>query len=467
MSSEMRQQPDGSGEDAPFGPMKSIAVPATFQGWCSLVSDILAPAEELSPFKLGQVKELISDIDHNTGLFVAPAFVVGQILFLLSFILYLALAIYSLAVDADAMADACATESWVWLYVLLVVAIPTGLGLLMGLIKTGLKIAHFKIPPALLSLPGAVCYIALGVLGILLWASMSPVCDTSYSSKYPLLFVIFKVQVFIMGIAAILGAITTIAQTSVLLAHFRDVPEQDLPGLRSNLNSGIGSSIESRKRYVESSKGVIDQLKAQLANTQAERDELRERRDAARQERGDMAFPETFGEFSSMVVHHLAPVEELSPFKLGQVQELVGTISKVRLACIYHLLRREACLLCASMPLDELTNQGSLSSHTEDVLGKEPLTRPLMSSTTGRRRRHRPLLCGRHSLVPAGLRCLPHHCHHRLGARQRGHGGRVCRRLLDLALRAARPGHPRVFGRCHGPAQGGSKHCGSQAQRGL
>ena len=326
MSSEMGQQPDG-GDSAPFGPMKSITVPATFQGWCSLLSDILAPAEELSPFKLGQIKELISDIDHNAGLVVAPAFVVGQILFLISFILYLSLAIYALAVDADAMADACATESWIWLYVLLVVAIPTGLGLFMGLIKTGLKLARVKVPPALLSLPGPVCYIALGVLGILLWATMSPVCDAAYASKYLLLYVVFKVQVFIMGIAAIFGALTTTAQTSVLLAHFRD-QDSDLPALRSSLNDSIGGSVESRKRYVDSSNGIIDDLKERLARTQQQRDELNARRDAARKERGDFELPETFGEFSSMVVHRLAPVEELSPFKLGQIQELVGAVSK-------------------------------------------------------------------------------------------------------------------------------------------
>ena len=328
MSSELRQPPEVADDSAPFGPMKSITVPATFQGWCSLISDLLAPAEDLSPFKLGQIKELISDIDHSAGLFVAPAFVVGQVLFLVAFILYLALAIYALAVDADALDDACATESWVWLFVLLVVAIPTGLGLLMGLIKTGLRAARVKVPAALLSLPGPVCFIVLGVLGVVLWATMSPACDARFAQQYLLLLVVFRVQVVVMGVAAIFGALTTFAQASVLLAHFRDPPEPDLPGLRAGLNDSIGGSVAARHKFVDESKGVIDRLKDELARTKRERDELQERHDAARGERGDFEIPQTFGEFSSMVVKHLSPVEELSPFKLGQIQELVGTVSK-------------------------------------------------------------------------------------------------------------------------------------------
>jgi hypothetical protein len=65
--------------------MTHIDVPNTFQGWCALVSirscfqflclklqlmhllhrqisKLLAPAEELSPFKLGQIQKLISDM---------------------------------------------------------------------------------------------------------------------------------------------------------------------------------------------------------------------------------------------------------------------------------------------------------------------------------------------------------------------------------------------------------------------
>jgi hypothetical protein len=50
--------------------------------------------------------------------------------------------------------DACAQDSWVWLFVLLAIAIPTGLGFVMGLVKTGLNMANLKkrfgweIPPA-------------------------------------------------------------------------------------------------------------------------------------------------------------------------------------------------------------------------------------------------------------------------------------------------------------------------------
>jgi hypothetical protein len=39
---------------------------------------------------------------------------------------------------------ACAEKSWVWLYVLLVTAIPTGLGFVMGIVKTVLLAVNLK-----------------------------------------------------------------------------------------------------------------------------------------------------------------------------------------------------------------------------------------------------------------------------------------------------------------------------------
>ena len=48
----------------------------------------------------------------------------------------------------------CVQDSWVWLYVLLVVVIPTSLGFVMGLVKTGLsapsKVACLPTCPATL-----------------------------------------------------------------------------------------------------------------------------------------------------------------------------------------------------------------------------------------------------------------------------------------------------------------------------
>jgi hypothetical protein len=80
--------------------------------------------QELSPFKLGQIKDLISNINHDAGLLVAPLFVSLQILFLLAFVGYLVVAIYAIVSDFGAASDACAQESWIWLYSLLAVAIP-------------------------------------------------------------------------------------------------------------------------------------------------------------------------------------------------------------------------------------------------------------------------------------------------------------------------------------------------------
>jgi len=97
--------------------------------------------------------------------------------------------------------DSCAADSWVWIFVLLALAIPTGLGFVMGLVKTGLNMANLKkrfgwdVPPALLSFPGPVLYVVLGVLGIMLWVNMTDACASSYAGSYFLLFIIFKIQV--------------------------------------------------------------------------------------------------------------------------------------------------------------------------------------------------------------------------------------------------------------------------------
>ena len=258
-ASELRT-PD-VGADASAGPGRTL--PASFQQWCSLASEVLAPAEEIAPFKLGAIKALISDIDRDAGLFVAPAFAVGQVLFLVAFVGYLVTAITALVLDADAATDACARTSWVWLFVLLAAAIPLALGLTVALVKAGLAAGNIKVPAALFSVTGPVCYIVLFVLGVVLWAGMAPECDAVYSRDYFLLHLIFKVQVFVLGIAALLGALTAWGQAVALFAEF-ETPE----------------------------------------------------------------LPQNFGEFSSLVVTHLAPVEELSPFKLGQIQELMSTVDK-------------------------------------------------------------------------------------------------------------------------------------------
>ena len=39
-------------------------------------------------------------------------------------------------------------------------------------------------------------------------------------------------------------------------------------------------------------------------------------------------FPTTFEGFSSLVVKYLSPVEQLSPFKVGQIQKLIAQIAE-------------------------------------------------------------------------------------------------------------------------------------------
>lgn len=190
-----------------------------------LVVKYLSPVEEMSPFKVGQIQKLISDINEQAGTVVAPFFIVLQVLFLLAFVGYLVVAIVALCLDWEAMGCDCAEDSWIWLYVLLALAIPTTFGFIMGLVKAGLALADLKnnvgweIPDVFLALPGPVIYITLGILGIILWASMDAECDSEYSEHYGMLFVIFKIQVIMMGIASIFGLLTCIAQASVLIAQ--------------------------------------------------------------------------------------------------------------------------------------------------------------------------------------------------------------------------------------------------------
>ena len=57
------------------------------------------PVEEISPFKLGAIQQLIKQIHSDTGDAVAPYFAFAIVFFLVGFCLYLALAIVSLVLD--------------------------------------------------------------------------------------------------------------------------------------------------------------------------------------------------------------------------------------------------------------------------------------------------------------------------------------------------------------------------------
>lgn len=200
-----------------------------------LVVKYLSPVEEMSPFKVGQIQKLISDINEQAGTAVAPFFIVLQVLFLLAFVGYMVVAIVALCLDWEAMSCDCAADSWVWLYVLLALAIPTSFGFVMGLVKAGLALADLKknvgweIPDVFLALPAPIIYITLGILGIILWSTMDAECNAMYAASYGMLFVIFKIQVIMLGIASIFGAITCFAQASVLIAQLSGSGSGDAP----------------------------------------------------------------------------------------------------------------------------------------------------------------------------------------------------------------------------------------------
>lgn len=211
----------------------AFKMPTTFNEFSDLMCKWLAPLEEISPFKLGQIQILISDINKEAGEWVAPYFAIGMVFFLMAFTGYFVMAIIALVLDFEAMDAACAADSWVWLYVLLVVVIPTSLGFVMGLVKTGLNMADLKgnfgweIPAVFLSLPGPILYIVLGVLGWVLWLTMEASCVSYYESSVFLLFVIFRIQVIIMTVASVFGLITCVAQASVLIAQLSAKKDED------------------------------------------------------------------------------------------------------------------------------------------------------------------------------------------------------------------------------------------------
>lgn len=199
---------------------------ASFETVSSKVVDVLSPVEQLSPFKLGQIQKLISQIAESAGNTelgdqIAPYFAVGMVIFLVLFVAYFVLGVVSLAVDAEAMDAPCAEDSWIWLYVLLVIVIPTSVGFIIGLVETGLKMIEalkdvkYEI---FLVLPSPLLNVTLGILGIVLWSGMTEECSAFYDTNHGLLLVIFHLQVIIMCVSSIFGCITLFGYAASLYA---------------------------------------------------------------------------------------------------------------------------------------------------------------------------------------------------------------------------------------------------------
>ena len=190
-----------------------------------------------------------------------------QIVFLMLFLGYFVLGVVSVAIDFEAMDCACAEDSWIWLYALLVLVIPTSMGVVMGFIKGAMAAAdleaklgtpecndvltpflsmlHVSVSPLHLScwrtsilarvvltcrtscagfdtaiftaLPPPILYVTLGILGIVLWANMTELCDTYYETHHPLLLGIFHIQVIIMSIASVFGLLACWGMTMVVV----------------------------------------------------------------------------------------------------------------------------------------------------------------------------------------------------------------------------------------------------------
>jgi len=181
---------------------------------------------------------------------VAPYFAIGMVFFLMAFVGYFVLTVIALVLDFEAMDCACASESWVWLYVLLAIVIPTSLGFVMGLVKTGLNLADLKanfgweIPAVFLSLPGPILYIVLAVLGWILWVAMEPGCDKYYASTVATLYWIFHIQVSCMYriVWFVLWSVCVHAHNTNMRAYFLP-PSLPLSPLPPSLSLSLPSSF--------------------------------------------------------------------------------------------------------------------------------------------------------------------------------------------------------------------------------
>jgi hypothetical protein len=174
----------------------------------------------------------------------------------------------------------------------------------MGLVKTGLNMANLKrrfgweVPPMLLSFASPVLYVVLGIFGIILWATMSSGCSGTYESKYGLLFVIFKIQVIMFGIAAIFGAITTFSQ-AVVFFNSLNPEDPDLAALKKKLEEAESDLKQAERDYVQGAEQIVSKLKKQVAEAERERD------DAKAQLKAEAEEPFNFGEMSSTIVKYL------------------------------------------------------------------------------------------------------------------------------------------------------------------
>jgi hypothetical protein len=176
----------------------------------------LAPIEQISPVRPGQIQKLISDADEGWGRSLAPAFATAQIFFLLAFVGYFVVALVALVLDAQAMDDSCAEETWIWLYVLLVLVLPTTLGFVVGLMQAAMYLA-FQDPAArkvvdmVLAIPSPLIMVLLGIIGLALIGGMADECEEFYWQNFALLVVVFYIQVVLMCLSAVFGLLTLCA----------------------------------------------------------------------------------------------------------------------------------------------------------------------------------------------------------------------------------------------------------------
>merc|ERR1719504_413570 len=76
------------------------------------------------------------------------------------------------------------------------------------------------------ALPPPILYVTLGILGIVLWANMTELCDTYYETHHPLLLGIFHIQVIIMSIASVFGLLACWGMTMVVVKQIWPMGEE-------------------------------------------------------------------------------------------------------------------------------------------------------------------------------------------------------------------------------------------------
>jgi len=99
--------------------------------------------------------------------------------------------------------------------------------------------------------------------------------------------------------------------------------------LTPKLDTSQATKDAAHRDYQAGAEQIVARLKKELADATREKDGLSEdlKHLQAPEDPDAWQYPKTFNEFSDMMCKFLAPMEEVSPFKLGQIQKLISDVN--------------------------------------------------------------------------------------------------------------------------------------------